>query len=100
MTSMLRTVALVVLVAGVAFVYGLIHYFPVVPRSITGWVALLFIGVPFLLLLEAAAQWFHQRQFYRRWPSGLRILFGVIAFLSFLAVIYWPFTFVVGLISS
>jgi hypothetical protein len=100
MSRALQKFSAAVFIVGAVVVYGLVEYFPAVPHSVLGWAALVFLGVPLLILAEAVAEWFHRRQFYRKWPSVIRIAFGVVAVLVFAALLFWPFTIVIKLIES
>jgi hypothetical protein len=66
--------------AGVlVFMLGMLLYlyFPAVPRSVLGWVALVVLGLPVWLFLEWLGEAVLGSRFFARRSSGARILLGV-----------------------
>jgi hypothetical protein len=63
-------------------------YYPAVPHSMLGWVALLALGAPVWISLEWFGEAVGESRFFKRRSSGMRILFGVPVVLA-LMVIAW-----------
>ena len=89
--------------AGVlAFVLGalLYLYFPAVPRSVLGWVALVVLGLPVWVFLEWLGEAVLGSRFFTRRSSGLRILLGVPAVIAVAAIAMVLIWFVQGVVRA
>jgi hypothetical protein len=75
------------LVVGALFLGLLLYiYFPAVPRSTLGWVALVGLGLPVWLFLEWLGEVVLDSALFRRRSSGFRILVGVPVVLMLMAI--------------
>ena len=78
----------VLLIAGVGLLLGVLlyAYFPAVPRSFLGWLALVGLGVPVWIFLEWLGEAVVGSNFFARRSSGVRILLGVPTALAIMAI--------------
>ena len=60
-------------------------YFPALPRSVLGWIALVGLGLPVWALLEWLGEAVLGSRFFARRSSGFRILLGVPVCLALIA---------------
>ncbi len=91
----------VLVAAGVlAFVLGVLLYlyFPAVPHSLLGWVALVGLGLPVWVFLEWLGEAVLGSRFFARRSSGFRILLGVPALIALGAVAVVLMRFVQGIV--
>ncbi|WMW80064.1 hypothetical protein RF679_15630 [Undibacterium cyanobacteriorum] len=78
----------------------LLHFSPVFPKSYVGWIALVFVGVPFMLCVEELGAMILSPKFIASWSRGARISYAVIAMVIMLIVLIPAFVFVAYLIGS
>jgi hypothetical protein len=100
MSSRLRTSLSLLGVVAFLVCALLIIYFPAVPKTLLGWVALVFVGLPVWFALEWMGTVVLGAQFFARLSRPMRILLAipVLAVLMVLAVVLGKFVQV--LISS
>jgi hypothetical protein len=82
----LRNVVLFVFGVGLLLCALLYAYFPAVPHSVLGWVALIGLGLPAWIFLEWLGETVVGSRFFARRSSGVRILLGVATALAILAI--------------
>ena len=82
----LRNVALVIVGVGLLLCALLYAYFPAVPHSLLGWLALVGLGVPVWIFLEWLGEAVVGSRFFARRSSGVRILLGVPTALAIMAI--------------
>ena len=70
----LTALLLAILISGGGLLY---LYYPTVPHSLLGWLALFGLGLPTWALLECLADVTLQRGFFRRLGSAARVALGV-----------------------
>jgi len=81
--------------AGWLFVVALLllQFWPQVPQTFAGWVVFIALGPPVYVLAEALAGWLfserHGAAISRARFSPLRVLFGLVVSLVFLAAYWW-----------
>ena len=78
----------------------MIHFYPTIPRSFLGWVALFFLGIPAWVILESTGEFVLGASFFKRMPSGLRIIAGVLVVLALMAFALFLIGFVQNTINS
>jgi hypothetical protein len=100
MLSQARVLALWVLGFGLLVCWTLFIFFPGFPKSITGWVALVFVGLPLYLATESIGTWVFGPRYAASWPSVVRIMYGVVVALVLIALLTPAFIFVQRLIAS
>lgn len=71
-----------------------INFFPDIPRTIGGWGVLIIFGLPSWVMLEWLGEIVLGSKFIKNRTSGFRILFGVLAVLLLLPIVYFVFVFV------
>ena len=64
-------------VIGFLVCWLLLLFFPEVPRSVLGWMVLIFVGIPVLLLLELIGTAVLGAKFFSQLPSFARVLVAV-----------------------
>lgn len=69
--------------------YSLFVYYPAFPRSIVGWLALLFVGAPLLFLFEWLGEKTLGSEFFNRLSGVTRIAIGVPVFVFLMVVVLW-----------
>ncbi len=69
--------------------YALFVYYPAFPKSIWGWVALIFVGIPLLFFFEWLGNATLGSKFFTRLPSGMRIALGVPVFVILMTLVLW-----------
>jgi hypothetical protein len=69
--------------------YALFNYYPAFPKSIVGWLGLLFVGVPLLFLFEWLGEKTLGSAFFSRLPSAARVALGVPAFVLVIVAVIW-----------
>jgi hypothetical protein len=74
-----RTESVVAALLAVALVVGVLlwMYYPMIPRSVLGWVLLLVIGIPTWFLLEWIGERTLRSRFFSRLGSAARIALAV-----------------------
>jgi hypothetical protein len=82
----LQALAPVLVGTGLLLVWVLVMYWPAFPSSALGWLALVFAGLPLLLMAEKVGSWALERPFLKKWSPASRVMYGVITMLAFLAV--------------
>lgn len=82
----IRHVVLLVFGVGLLLCALLYAYFPAVPHSVLGWVALIGLGLPAWIFLEWLGETVVGSRFFARRSSGVRILLGVATALAILAI--------------
>ena len=82
----LRNVVLLTGAAGLLLCALLYAYFPAVPHSFLGWVALVGLGLPIWIFLEWLGNTVVGSRFFIRRSSGVRILLGVPTALAIMAI--------------
>jgi hypothetical protein len=87
-------------IIGFISIFLVIHFYPTIPRSFLGWVALFFLGIPAWVILESAGEFVLGASFCKRMPSGLRILAGVPVVLVLIAFALFVIGFVQNTINS
>ncbi len=89
MSSNLRSSLLLLGLVGLLPCALLIAYFPAVPKSLLGWVALFLVGLPSWFALEWVGSTVLGAQFFARLSRPMRILLGVptLAAIMVLAVV-------------
>lgn len=89
MSSNLRSSLLLLGLVGLVACALLFAYFPAVPRSLLGWVALFLVGLPSWFALEWVGTTVLGSQFFARLSRPMRILLAVpaVAAIMVLAVI-------------
>lgn len=87
-------------VIGFLSIFLVIHFYPTIPRSFLGWVALFFLGIPVWVILESAGDLVLGASFFKRMPSALRILAGVPVVLVLIAFALFVIDFVQNTINS
>ncbi len=92
----LGPVGLLLGVAGLLLCTLLYVYFPVVPHSLLGWLALLGLGAPAWIFLEWLGTVVLGARFLVRRSSGVRILLGVPTALAIIGIGWACFTLVQG----
>lgn len=85
---------------GFISIFLVIHFYPTVPRSFLGWVALFFIGLPAWLILESTGEFVLGARFFKHMPIWLRILVGVPVVIVLIAFALFVIGFVQNTISS
>jgi len=85
---------------GVVMCWALFMFLPVIPSSLAGWLALVFVGLPLLFGGELLGTWVLDRPFLKKWPTVARLLYGVVAVLALVAVLLPAFIFTQRLIAS
>lgn len=76
------------------FIVGLLalQFWPDLPQSVSGWVALIALGPPLCILAEAAVEWLWSsrggRAISGHPSSGVRVLFGVLV-IMLVCVLVW-----------
>ena len=90
------------LIAAFAFAscVALLIFYPAFPKSYVGWIAVIFIGVPFLVLIEEVGTFILNPSFISSWPRWARISYAVMAMLIALAAAFPLSLFVASLIAS
>lgn len=96
----LRSIAFIASAVGGLVVYGLASYFPAFPKSVVGWAALAFLGIPLLLGAEWLGDRFLGSKLLARCSSVTRVAIAIAALLAFLIGFVPIFTFVSSLIRS
>jgi ABC-type dipeptide/oligopeptide/nickel transport system permease subunit len=61
--------------------YALFVYYPAFPKSVLGWLSLIFIGMPSLLFFEWLGEKTLGSEFFNRLSVGMRIALGVPVFI-------------------
>lgn len=61
-------------------------YFPAVPRSVLGWIALVGLGIPVWIFLEWMGEFVFDSRLFKRRSIVFRVLVGVPVFCAVLAV--------------
>lgn len=93
MSSNLRSSLSLLALVGLVACALLFAYFPAVPRSLLGWVALFLVGLPAWLALEWVGTAVLGSQFFARLSRPMRILLAVpaLAAIMVLAVVVGQF---------
>lgn len=93
MSSNLRSFLSFLGLVGLVVCALLFAYFPAVPRSLLGWLALLFVGLPSWFALEWVGTAVLGSQFFARLSRPMRILLAVptLAAIMVLAVVVGQF---------
>jgi hypothetical protein len=84
-----RTILSFLGLAAALICYALFVYYPAIPRTIVGWLGLLFVGVPLLFLFEWLGEKTLGSPFFSRLPSAARIALGVPVFIILMVVVIW-----------
>jgi|SRR5690606_28490723 len=87
-------------IIGFISIFLVIHFYPTIPRSFLGWVALFFLGIPAWVILESTGEFVLGASFFKRMPSGLRIIAGVLVVLALMAFALFLIGFVQNTINS
>ena len=82
----LRNVVLLTATAGLLLCALLYAYFPAVPHSLSGWAALVGLGLPVWIFLEWLGNTVVGSRFFMRRSSGVRILLGVPTVLAIMGI--------------
>ena len=82
----LRDVGLLIGGVGLLLCALLYAYFPVVPHSLLGWLALVGLGAPVWIFLEWLGEAVVGLRFFARRSSGVRILLGVPTALAIMGI--------------
>lgn len=69
--------------------YALFAYYPAFPKSIRGWSALIFVGLPLLFLFEWIGEKTLGSDFFGRLPGWARIVLGVPVFVLLMMLVLW-----------
>lgn len=69
--------------------YALFVYYPAFPKSILGWSALIFVGIPLLFFFEWLGNATLGSEFFKRLSSSMRIALGVPVFLILMMLVLW-----------
>lgn len=78
----------------------LLHFFPVFPKSYVGWIALVFVGVPFMLCVEELGALILSPKFIASSSRAARISYAVVAMVITFIVLLPALMFVAELIGS
>jgi hypothetical protein len=62
---------------GFLLIFLVAHFYPSVPDSLMGWIALLLLGLPAWILLESVGDFVLGSSFFKAMPGWLRITVGV-----------------------
>jgi len=81
-----RNVVLLIVGLGLLLCALLYVYFPAVPHTALGWLALVGLGVPAWMFLEWLGEAVVGSSFFARRSSGVRILLGVPAAIAIIAI--------------
>lgn len=87
-------------IIGFISTFLVMHFYPTIPRSFLGWVALFFLGIPAWVILELTGEFVLGASLFKRMPSGLRIIVGVPVVLVLMVLALFVFGFVHNTISS
>ncbi|MFB2776407.1 hypothetical protein [Shewanella xiamenensis] len=87
-------------ITGFISILLVVHFYPTIPRSFLGWVALFFLGIPAWVILEFTGEFVLDASFFKRMPSGLRIIVGVPVVLVLMVLALFVLGFVHKVISS
>ena len=96
----LRVTAFVFGLGGLVALYVLFHFYPAVPKSVAGWIAVLFVAFPFLAALEWVGGVMFGRELLADFSSPIRVLLGAVMLLALLAVILPIAVLIAGLINT
>jgi hypothetical protein len=89
MSRALKILGIGLLVLGVLILVGWAIFYPAVPQTPKGWLALIFLGVPFLIVCALVAQWFSVTDPLPNWPEPARLLFfAICACVTIVALVY------------
>lgn len=80
--------------------YALFIYYPAFPKSILGWFALIFIGLPLLFFFEWLGEVTLGSAFFNRLSSGMRITLGIPVFTVLMALVIWLASIIIRLINQ
>lgn len=89
MSRSAQTVLTFIGVVAALVCYALFMYYPAFPKSIVGWLGLLFVGVPLLFMFEWLGEKTLGSAFFTRLPSVARIALGVPIFVLVMLVVIW-----------
>ncbi|WMS89021.1 hypothetical protein [Pleionea litopenaei] len=64
-------------IVGFIAIYLVLHFYPEIPRSILGWVALFMLGIPAWLFLEWLGEVTLSSTFFQNRSRSVRIMLGV-----------------------
>lgn len=78
----------------------LLAYFPVVPKSLLGWIALFLVGLPAWFALERVGTTVLESQFFARLSRSMRIVLAVSALAAIMALAVVVGQFVQRLVGS
>lgn len=95
-----RSTAVLACAVGCLTVYALVSFLPAFLKSIAGWPALLFLGVPLLIGTELLGDRVLGSRTLMRRSSVARVTIALITFILFLVVLIPLFAVVSGLINS
>lgn len=82
----LRNVGLLIGAVGLLLCALLYAYFPAVPQSLLGWLALVGLGAPVWIFLQWLGEAVIGSRFFARRSSGFRILLGVPTALAMMGI--------------
>jgi hypothetical protein len=83
-------------IVGFIAVFLVLHFYPSIPRSFFGWVALFTLGLPTWIFLEWFGDYVFQSAFFKKRSGAVRILLGVPTAIVLIAVVY----FIVGIVNK
>uniref|UniRef100_A0A5B8QV98 Uncharacterized protein n=1 Tax=Shewanella decolorationis TaxID=256839 RepID=A0A5B8QV98_9GAMM len=92
----IKRILSVIGIIGFIAIFLVIHFYPTIPRSFLGWVALFFLGLPAWVILESTGEFVLSTQFFKCMPNSLRIFVGVPVVLGLMAFAL----FVIGLVQN
>ncbi|MBI3100200.1 MAG: hypothetical protein HYY98_01375 [Burkholderiales bacterium] len=69
--------------------FALFVYYPAFPKSVAGWLGLLFIGVPLIFFFEWLGNITLGVSFFNRLPSAGRVALGVPIVILVMVVVKW-----------
>lgn len=79
--------------------YALFIYYPALPKSVLGWLALIAIGLPLLFFFEWLGEATLGSTFFNRLSSIMRVTLGVPVFIILMTLVLWLASNVIRLIS-
>ena len=94
-----RNVSTIICILGALICWALLIFFPAVPRTTAGWLALVFVGIPLLIGAEVLGDWLFDRPFLKQWSPSARIAYGVVILLATIVVLLPALTFTAWLIA-
>jgi hypothetical protein len=94
-----RTLIIFFGLAAALVCHAVFVYYPALPRSVAGWLGMLFVGVPLLFLIEWLGEKTLGSAFFDRLSSVTRIALGVPVFVLLMVVVVWFVTNTTALIN-